>query len=443
MNRVLVSLAASELQVKQRVAVNTEAGWFLGTVKVVKTKYATVLFDDGDTAEVPKVGGASDFRILPQDIPKSKKAFKATEIRAMLQNTAKKIAIVPKPKKHNATDSHKGSDTDLDDKHSRKIEEPQVAPLPPRPAPPVPRMRVIGQSPTAPDASVTHDNERPRTYDVPNETQTEQLRIVYETQIRASTNQATIRRFMLDLWKAANKESFGGKLRPVKKFLVIPATGRFGIRAFWHSKYRILVFTNLVLKSSWEKFREIFLHELCHQAVTDVEYGGKPHALGELAGHGPDWQAWMRRVGLEPKQYDDSTFSEYMTEEDKRLFEENADHAMSEYALNVVRKKDHYDGFKAQKLHKVKNAQVGSFITLSDGTTEEPAEGVVVSVKGNGEYGIILYTDELRGKEWLVDENDPERPLFFIRDPKVKYRALARRMAEAARREARKHGLMR
>jgi predicted SprT family Zn-dependent metalloprotease len=427
-----ISLAANELKVKQRVAVNTEAGWFIGTVKLVKTKYATVKFDDGDIAEVPKLGTANDFRVLPSDTPVSKKAYKANEIRAMLQNTAKKESVKVK----NAVPA---PDNALDDKHSRNVVEPQAPKLPP-----VPKMRVIGQRPIeqAPNSNTQHETKPPVEH-MTNDDPVEQLRIVYEGQIRASTNVSAIRRFMLDLWNVFNKTKFDNKLRPVKKFLIIPAQGRMGLRAFWHSKYRILVFTNLVMKANWDKFREIFLHELCHQAVTDVEYGGKPHGLGPEGGHGPDWQAWMRKVGLEPNRYDNSTFSEYMTEEEKALFEENADNAMSTYALNVVRKKDHYDRFKEAKLVRVKNAQVGSFITLSDGTTEEPAEGVVVAVKGNGEYGLIMYTDELRGKEWLVDENDPERPLYFIRDPKIKYRALARRMAEAARREARKHGLMR
>lgn len=452
MNRVLVSLAANELKVKQRVAVNTEAGWFIGTVKLVKTKYATVLFDDGDTAEVVKTGGAKDFKILPQDTPKSKRAYKATEIRALLQNSSVPSPI-PQPKKYNKTDSHKGSSTDLDDKHSRKIQEPEITPLPPRPQPQVPRMRVIGQpSPKAPDTSITHDVESPRTHDVPNESRIEQLRVVYETQIRASTNTAATRRFLLDLWTVFNKEKFGGKLRPIKKFLVIPAQGRFGIRAFWHPKYRILVFTNLVLKANWDKFSEIFGHEMCHQAVTDVDHGGIPKPQANQ-GHGPEWQAWMHRIGLEPKQYDHSGFSEYMTEEDKKLFGEHAEQVnvgdevktneMSNYALAIVRKKDHYDGFKAARLHPVKNAQVGSFVTLSDGSTEEAPEGVIDVVKGNGEYRITLYTEELRGVQWTVSEHDKERPLFYIRDPKIKYRARARRMAEEARREARRNGLMR
>ena len=434
MERLLVSLSASELQVKQRVAVNTDAGWFIGTVKLVKTKYATVLFDDGDTAEVLKVGGASDFRILPKDTPKSKRAYKLNEVRAMLEQ--KKVKESPVKALPELDDS-------LDDKHT--VREEQRAPTP---LPPVPRMRVIGQRPVeaAPVSDTKHEH-KPLPDELTNHDPVEQLRIVYETQIRGSTNTSEVRRFMLDLWTALNKQKFDGHLRPIKKFLVIPPQGRQGLRAFWHSRYRILVFTTLVLKAKWDKFHEVFLHEMCHQAVTDVDHGGKAVAVGEDGGHGPVWQKWMIKVGLEPKRYDDSTFGEYMTEEERKLFDEHADNAMSVAALSIVRKKEHYDAMKSQRLIPVKNAQVGSFVTLSDGSTEEAAEGVVTYVRkdsrGVNLYTVKLYNDELKNKDWTLSEDDDKSPLFFIRDPKLKYRATARRWAEEARRIARKEGRMR
>ena len=405
MTSAFISLSA-DLQIKQRVAVNTEAGWFLGTVKITKIKYVTVKFDDGDTAEVSKTIDRSEVRVLPESTPKSKKSYTTAQLKALM-------------------DSLKVSD------------EPVAAPIV------KPKPRQIGV--TAPPTSSTQHavKEEP---DVSHVTDAvEALGIVYEAQIRNSTNAAIERRFMLDLWTALNKKSFNGQLRPVKKLMVIPSK-RQGLRAFWHPRYRIIVFGDLVFKANWAKFHEVFLHEMCHQAVTDVDHSGVAKALPE-GGHGPEWQAWMRKVGLEPKRYDDSTFSEYMTDDEKELFDRHAESAMSEQALSVIRKQNHYEEIAKQKLPRVKNGVVGALVVCSDGTTEEPFEAVITHVRkdslGTTEYTCKVFISEFLGKTLIVAEDDDTMPLHFMKEPRLKYRATARRLAEEARKAARKEGRVR
>lgn len=427
---ILVSLSASELKTKDRVAVKTDDGWFIGTVVLTKVKYATVKFDDGDTAEVLKSPSSSEVKLLPA-VPKNKRALKLKEVNELIASAkepeAAKVrkevpkAKVMKPRHEDERIEHK-------------------APLPPKA--PVPVLRQIGV--TAPATSDTKHEPKPVADVSHATTPVEQLGIVYESEMRGHKEAGKLRRFMLDLWTALNREKFDGKLRPVKKLMVIPASGRHGMRAFWHPYYRLIVFTDLVFKSRWDKFHEIFLHEMCHQAVTDLHHNGKPMVMEE-GGHGPEWQAWMRKVGLEPKRYDDSTFSEYMTEEDRALFEEKADHAMSEAALSIVRKKEHYDSIKAARLPLVKNGPIGAFVTFSYGMIDTALEGVITDFEnrgGNLEYTVHVYNSELQAKDhvFIVRENDPNLPLHFMKEPKMKYRAVARKLAESARALGRKMG---
>lgn len=420
---ILVSLSANELQVRDRVAVKTDAGWFIGTVVLTKIKYATIKFDDGDTAEVVKSPSARDVKRLPAGYPKDKKSYKLKEINELI---AAKEPIKPTKVKAEKTVTMKP-------RHEDEIIAPTPVPLPPKP--PVPTLRQIGV--TAPATSDTKHKPKP-TADVSHATNpVEQLGIVYETEMRGHKEAGKLRRFMLDLWTALNKEKFDGRLRPVKKLMVIPANGRHGMRAFWHPYYRLIVFTDLVFKSRWDKFHEVFLHEMCHQAVTDLNHNGKAVAQAE-GGHGPDWQAWMVRVGLEPKRYDDSTFKEYMTEEDRALFEEKADHDMSEAALSIVRKKDHYEEIKTKRLPVVKNGPVGAYVVFSNGMTEEPLEGVITDYEmrgGHKEYTVNVYIAELRFKDhvYIVREGDENQPLHFMKEPRLKYKAVARKLAEEAR----------
>lgn len=426
---ILVSLSASVLGEKDRVAVLTDAGWFVGTITAVKKKYASVQFDDGDTAEVLKDASAREVKVLPPGTKKIKKALLLKDIKVLLAPKVKAEVKAEKPAVRKAFEDE-------------VIQEPVVKPLPVRPAAPRPTMRQIGV--TAPPTSNTkHEEKEQPAVDHPTDP-VEQMRIVYETKIRNSSDQAAIRRFMLDLWTALNKQKFDGRLRPIKKFLVIPPKGRMGLRAFWHPYYRLIVFTTLVFKSRWDKFHEIYLHEMCHQAVTDLDYNGKAVALAE-GGHGPEWQAWMHKVGLEPKRYDDSTFKEYMTEEERELFEKNASHEMSEEALSIVRKQEHYKAFKAQRLPPVKDGQVGAYVVFSTGISEEPLEAVITDyrdVAGHREYTVTVYINELRTKDhvYIVRENDTNNPLHFMREPRLKYKAIARKLAEEARRIGRRSG---
>jgi len=426
---ILVSLSASALGENDRVAVLTDAGWFIGTVTAVKKKYASVQFDDGDTAEVLKDASAREVKVLPAGTKKIKKALMLKDIKLLL---APKTATKTKAEKPAVRKPFE----------DEVIQEPVVKPLPVRPAPPRPTMRQIGVV-APPTSNTKHEEKEQPAVEHPTDP-VEQMRIVYESKIRNSHDHAAIRRFMLDLWTALNRHKFDNRLRPIKKFLVIPANGRTGLRAFWHPHYRLIVFTDLVFKSRWDKFHEIYLHEMCHQAVTDLDYNGKPMVLAE-GGHGPEWQAWMRKVGLEPKRYDDSTFKEYMTEDERELFEKNASHEMSEQALAIVRKKDHYDKIKAQRLPPVKNGQVGAYVVFSTGVTEEPLEGVITDYEeknGHREYTVMVYIQELRTKDhvYVVRENDTNNPLHFMREPRLKYKAIARKLAEEARARGRKAG---
>lgn len=64
----------------------------------------------------------------------------------------------------------------------------------------------------------------------------------------------------------------------------------------------------------------IIVHEMCHQSVWVLDNVKDP----SQGGHGPAWQAWMRRVGLPPERYDNTDQALYMTDEEKAQKDQKA-----------------------------------------------------------------------------------------------------------------------
>lgn len=123
--------------------------------------------------------------------------------------------------------------------------------------------------------------------------------------------------YLTKLWTYFNDEKFQGRMT-MPKLLCTPAPpgrGRKqGLRGLYmgaanHQPGTLWVAPNL-FNAREPFFLEVFLHEMCHQAVWTVD---RVNDFKDAEGHGKYWQAWMTKVGLDPRRYDPTDDSEYMT----------------------------------------------------------------------------------------------------------------------------------
>lgn len=119
--------------------------------------------------------------------------------------------------------------------------------------------------------------------------------------------------YMKQVWARANTLIFGNHLmRANFRFLKDQKTKSFKRRGHWQASVRELAMSRRTFTAGEEKFLEIFVHEMCHQAVTDIN-----HAIEGEGGHGPLWKSWMVKSGIPPSRYDMTDATQYMDDVEK------------------------------------------------------------------------------------------------------------------------------
>ena len=122
--------------------------------------------------------------------------------------------------------------------------------------------------------------------------------------------------FMVNLWKELNDSKFQSAMNlPNIRFLkdMGAKSRRYGQ---WSAGRNQLAFAPKIFNAPIELFLEVFLHEMCHQAVSHIDKV-VDHTAG---GHGPNWVAWMRRVGLDPKRYNTNDPALYVHSDERDDF---------------------------------------------------------------------------------------------------------------------------
>jgi hypothetical protein len=115
-----------------------------------------------------------------------------------------------------------------------------------------------------------------------------------------------MRFFLRTLWQHVNRQCFDNKLQRIDfDYLRSSDISRMKKRAHWAPHKRKIEIHPKVFGASFPVFVELFVHELCHQAVTDINGPEVDAAEWKVAkGHGPVWKAWMVKCGLNPSRYD-------------------------------------------------------------------------------------------------------------------------------------------
>ena len=128
-------------------------------------------------------------------------------------------------------------------------------------------------------------------------------------------------KFMQDIWIYLNQSKFGGHLRQPNLVLMKgSAAARMRTRGYWEPSTWSLKIHPQIFNASQNFFVEIFLHEMCHEAVSqhwhelsvEERKDDRKHQ-----GHGTAWSAWMRHVGLNPLRFDPNESRTYMAEQEK------------------------------------------------------------------------------------------------------------------------------
>lgn len=116
--------------------------------------------------------------------------------------------------------------------------------------------------------------------------------------------------FLKALWAFLNTAKFGGRLEaPNFRLLKDMGAQAMSLRGRWTASKRLLEVSPRLYNASQNFFVEVVLHEMCHQAVSEID--GTREAIAQ--GHGPAWERWMRKVGLNPLRYDPNDNTTYMT----------------------------------------------------------------------------------------------------------------------------------
>ena len=140
-----------------------------------------------------------------------------------------------------------------------------------------------------------------------------------EPEFKAPRTKQEAMGFMVEHWHNYNKKYFNGQLAlPV--FYVMRNLGSTKFRGLgrWIPSKRELALSPRAFTSE-KAFHTTFVHEMCHQAVSEID---RVNESNINRGHGPVWSRWMRHCGLDPQQFantDDYRTDEENAELDRRI----------------------------------------------------------------------------------------------------------------------------
>ncbi len=121
-------------------------------------------------------------------------------------------------------------------------------------------------------------------------------------------------KFMYMLWRYFNQTKFDDRLTlPAIRLMKHTNASSMRVRAYWSPAERAIVVQPNLFNATLDVFIEIFLHEMCHEAVTEIN-----RTVDSNGGHGPVWASWMIKVGLNPLRYDKNSNDVYQDDDSRQ-----------------------------------------------------------------------------------------------------------------------------
>ena len=146
------------------------------------------------------------------------------------------------------------------------------------------------------------------------------------------------------LWQKYNKEYFNNKLSDID-IKWMKQNKRLSTLAYYNRLKNQIAINKRLLKNK-EILNKVLLHEMCHQAVVDID--------GDIkCVHCSKWKNWMKKCKLEPNINTDA--SELLDENDKKIRQQD----IEKYNAKREKEKDFAKEFmkkwrEAEKLAKMK-----------------------------------------------------------------------------------------
>lgn len=115
--------------------------------------------------------------------------------------------------------------------------------------------------------------------------------------------------YLETLWNKCNREKFENKLRQ-PHIRLMKNTSRVGSLGHWQSSGRTIAIHPRLFKAGLVKVLEVMLHEMAHQAVSEID-------MIKNGGHGSEWRRWMYKIGLPPDRVSQDDITVYMSDKEK------------------------------------------------------------------------------------------------------------------------------
>ncbi len=169
-----------------------------------------------------------------------------------------------------------------------------------------------GKAPNVPGSKTNDDSKVPIVHISP------ELEKQY-AQIKGIRSPLAQMMFFKELWIFLNTHKFAGRMRmPVLNLMKDMGERSMRARGRWWAHNRKLEVSPRMFNGSQEFFVETVLHEMCHQAVSEIDRTIET----DEQGHGPIWRRWMRHVGLNPLRYDPNDNSVYTSDRERKQQED-------------------------------------------------------------------------------------------------------------------------
>lgn len=268
-----VTIEAATYAKGDRVIVKFEKdGNYLGTVTRVALDKVYITFDDGDKFSFP----ATSRKILGK-IAKGKRASAISDdnvIKYLIPKVSKEKTTKPSPKKEEKRK-----------KEVKKEKDPPVIPA--------------------------------------------KLADIFT---KVSNNKYPDAKFLRECYEHINKKYFKNELnKPFFRYLKVMPADKMRRHGHWSAKRREIAFNKRIFNASPQQFYDLFIHEVCHQAVTDIDKVNDR----TKGGHGSHWVTWMLHCGYKnPQRYvDQEEHMNLMDDKDKKVIEKKQE------KQNLIREK--------------------------------------------------------------------------------------------------------
>lgn len=348
--KYITALSAESYVKGDRVAYKASKDeWYCGTVTSVRNGLVGLLFDDGIKGDPSKPNARTWKRLNSAKL--RKKALTDAEV-------AELTSVAPTTRK-----ASKPSPV--------KVKHVKIAPVQPTRILPKP-IKAPKPAKVSP-AKVSDENPKVTTEEA-HLLRTLSDYSMFHRAVKSKTDRLT---YLQKMWSKANAKFFNMQLPACSVRLQKDMGSSFRRRGAWFPRQRIIKVSPRLFLGNEAHVLSTLVHEMCHQAVSEVDR----IANDGNGGHGPHWNAWMKKCGLTPSRYCKYDNENFLTATEKKQIEVKK--------ANVESAKEHVQNVGLRKLYPRK-MEYAQYHSPSNNTWYK---------------GLIVCPHDQAGKRWVFVDN--------------------------------------